>query len=554
MYKIPLVSIIKNEFDGYNLSKLKNDTVSGLIVALVALPLALAFSIASGVPPSSGMITAIFAGIFIGFLGGSSFQISGPTGAMAAILLPISFQYGLEGVFIAGFLSGIFLIIAAVLKMGKIVSIIPNAVVTGFTSGIALVIIGGQVDTIFSVNSEGITMLERFISYGRLGFPVDLTSFLTTAILIVIMFMWPKKWSKKMPASMVVLILALVASSVLRLPLALVGEIPQSLLLPFRLTFLSIDLSLIPKLLPSALGIAALGMVETLLCLVSGEVMKKEKSSVGQELYAQGIVNTFLPFLGGIPSTAAIARTSVAISNGGVTRLTSVIHGVTLLFIVLFLAPLMSKVPLVALSSILVVTAIKMNDWKNIKEMFSHKSKTSIFEYLITLSTTVIFDLTVAILLGITFSILMYFLKSSKITYSFTPIDTTIIEGHLIDKAHPNAQVMYISGPLFFGTRVAFEESLAEFDKNGPLIISLRGVPLIDYSSLSSLKAAVETYKKEHIEVFICALQPDVYAMCERFDVIAAFTTQKVYKNVLEAIDALITDTESREKEKSQIE
>jgi len=429
--------------------------------------------------------------------------------------------------------------------MGKIVSIIPNAVVTGFTSGIALVIIGGQVDTVFSVRSEGFTMLERFISYGRFGFPVNFTSLISTLILVVIMLIWPKKWSKKMPASMVVLILALVASSVLKLPLTLVGEIPQSLILPFRLKLFSMDLSLISKLLPSALSIAALGMVETLLCLVSGEVMKKEKSNVGQELYAQGIINTFLPFIGGIPSTAAIARTSVAISNGNVTRLTSIVHGVALLFIVLFLAPLMSNIPLVALSSILVVTAIKMNDWKSIKEMFSQKSKTSIAEYLITLSTTLIFDLTVAILLGVTFSILMYFLKSSKITYSYTPIDTTIIEGRLIDSLHPNAQVMYISGPLFFGTRLALEQALAEFDKNGPLIISLRGVTLIDFSSIVTLKTAIKTYNDQHIKVFLCALQPDVYEMGERFDLFTTLTTQKVYPSVLEAIDALIGNSKT---------
>ncbi|NCB00552.1 MAG: SulP family inorganic anion transporter [Spirochaetia bacterium] len=539
MIHIPLIPILRQEFKGYNLSTLRSDTVSGLIVALVALPLALAFSIASGVPPSSGMITAIFAGIFIGFLGGSSFQISGPTGAMAAILLPISYVYGLEGVFVAGFLSGIFLTIAAIFKMGKIVTIIPSAVVTGFTSGIAVVIIGGQIDTIFGVHSEGLTLLERFISYGRLGFPINYTSFLTTIILILIMFIWPKKWGKKIPGSMIVLILALLASSVFKIPLTLVGEIPQSLLLPFRLKISSIDLTLISKILPSALSIAALGMVETLLCLVSGEVMKNEKSNVGQELYAQGIVNTLLPFLGGIPSTAAIARTSVAISNGGITRLTSIIHGVVLLFIVLFLAPLMSKVPLVALSSILVVTAIRMNDWTSIKEMFSHKSKTSIAQFVITLSTTVVFDLTIAILLGVSFSILMFFLKSSKITYSYTPIDTKGVEGHIIDKEHSNAQVMYISGPLFFGTRVAFEDALAEFDTKGPLIISLRGVPLIDYSTIIALQTAITSFKKKKVKVFLCALQPDVLELCERFNLIETLTTKKVYTNVIEAIDAL---------------
>ncbi len=539
MLKIPLIPILKNEFKGYSLPTLKNDTVSGLVVALVALPLALAFSIASGVPPASGMITAIFAGIFIGFLGGSSFQISGPTGAMAAILLPISYHYGIEGVFIAGFLSGIFLTIAAILKMGKIVSIIPSAVVTGFTSGIAVVIIGGQVDTIFSVKSEGFTMLERFLSYGKLGFPINFTSALTTVALIIVMLLWPKKWGKKLPASMVVLILALVASSVGKLPLALVGDIPRSIILPFRLKFSSINISVVTAILPSALSIAALGMVETLLCLVSGEVMKNEKSNVGQELYAQGIINTLLPFLGGIPSTAAIARTSVAINNGGVTRLTSIIHGIVLLFIVLFLAPLMSKVPLVALSSILVVTAFRMNDWDSIKEMISHKSKTSIAQFIITLSTTVIFDLTIAILLGVSFSIIMFFFKSSKITYSYTPIDTKSIEGHLVDKEHANAQVMYISGPLFFGTCVALEQALSEFDKKGPLIISLRGVPLIDYSAIMTLETLIEALSKKRVKVFLCALQPEVLTLVERFHLIETVTTKKTYGNVLEAIDAL---------------
>mgnify|MGYP000258373474 FL=1 len=307
---------LKNEFKGYNMQTLLQDILAGLTVAAVALPLALAFGVSSGADAGAGLITAIIAGLVIGVLSGASYQISGPTGAMSAILIGLSTTYGLQGVFIASFLSGCMLIIASLFKFGKIVSFIPTSVITGFTSGIAIIIALGQIDNFFGTTSVGSSALEKLFSYLKLGFPVSLPTVFFGILVVVIMLVWPKKWGEYCPSSLAGIIIALICQLCMNLPVHEVGTIPSTLFPEARLSFSSLQLGTITQLMLPALSIAALGMIESLLCGASAGKMKNEKLNADRELMAQGIGNMLIPLFGGVPATAAIARTSVAIKAG----------------------------------------------------------------------------------------------------------------------------------------------------------------------------------------------------------------------------------------------
>ncbi len=360
------VSDLKKEFKGYNGKTLSADIMSGLTVAAVALPLALAFGVSSGADAASGLITAIVAGLFIGVLGGASYQISGPTGAMTAILLTLSVKYGVQGVFIAGFISGAILIIAALFKIGKLVSYIPAPVITGFTSGIAIIIALGQIDNFFGTTSKGENAVQKLISYGKLGFSPDLKAVMFGLIVVFIMVLYPKKLNAKFPASLASIIIALIVQLIFKFDVKEVGDIPKTLFLDSRLSFGSIKLSQIKNFISPAISVAALGMIESLLCGASAGKMKNEKIDAQRELVAQGIGNMLIPLFGGVPATAAIARTSVAIKSGGKTRLVSVFHSLTLIASMLLLGPVMSQIPLAALAGVLMVTAWRMNEWETI--------------------------------------------------------------------------------------------------------------------------------------------------------------------------------------------
>ena len=414
---------LKNEFKGYNMQTLLQDILAGLTVAAVALPLALAFGVSSGADAGAGLITAIIAGLVIGVLSGASYQISGPTGAMSAILIGLSTTYGLQGVFIASFLSGCMLIIASLFKLGKIVSFIPTSVITGFTSGIAIIIALGQIDNFFGTTSVGSSALEKLFSYLKLGFPVSLPTVFFGILVVVIMLIWPKKWGEYCPSSLAGIIIALICQLCLNLPVHEVGTIPSTLFPEARLSFSSLHLSTITQLMLPALSIAALGMIESLLCGASAGKMKNEKLNADRELMAQGIGNMLIPLFGGVPATAAIARTSVAIKAGGKTRLVSVFHSIVILISMFLLGSLMSRIPLSALAGVLMVTAWRMNDWQEIKTLFHNRVKTNISQYLITMCATVVFDLTVAIVIGVMVSIILFVLNNSHLHIEVRDID-----------------------------------------------------------------------------------------------------------------------------------
>ena len=351
------VSDLKAEFKGYNGKKLTQDLMAGLTVAAVALPLALAFGVSSGADAASGLVTAIVAGIVIGILSGASYQISGPTGAMAAILLSVSAKYGITGVLTAGFISGAILIIAAVCRVGKLVSYLPAPVITGFTSGIAIIIALGQIDNFFGTHSVGENQIAKIGSYfsGTGNFNPNWWAVMFGGLVVLIMIVYPKKWNAVVPSSLVGIIVALIVNMVFfeQGTVAEVGAIPSSLVTDDSIIRKGFDFANITNLIMPAVSIAALGMIESLLCGASAGKMKGERLDASRELIAQGIGNMVIPLLGGVPATAAIARTSVAIKSGGQTRLVSVFHSVVLILSMFLLGGVMSRIPMAALAGVL---------------------------------------------------------------------------------------------------------------------------------------------------------------------------------------------------------
>lgn len=293
------VSDLRQEFRGYNGAKFAKDLMAGVTVAAVALPLALAFGVSSGATAASGLLTAVICGFVISLLGGAYYQVSGPTGAMAAVLMSIVAQYGLSGVFTATVMAGIILVLAGILHLGKVTAFIPMPVITGFTSGISVVIAMGQLDNFFGTTSQGSTAVEKVLSYFTVGFSVNPAAVLLGSAIIVFMIVYPKKWNAVVPASLVSIILATAASLIIPMDIQRVGEIPSSLLLPERFTLEGLDLATVRGLLAPAVSIAALGMIESLLCGASAARMTGVRLNSDRELIAQGVGNILSPLFGG---------------------------------------------------------------------------------------------------------------------------------------------------------------------------------------------------------------------------------------------------------------
>lgn len=510
--------IIKNEFKGYNAKKFGKDALAGVTVAAVALPLALAFGVSSGATAAAGLITAVFAGLIIGGLAGASYQISGPTGAMTAILASLVAQYGIQGVFVASFIAGALLLVAGIFKLGGLVSYLPMPVVTGFTSGIAITIALGQVNNLSGLTSEGTTTLEKLGSYFRLEQHVNLTGLIIGAAVIVFMFLYPKMINQYFPSSLAAIVLTTAANMIFKFEVPVVGEIPKTVFLDDRLNLSAFaDWNTIKGLIIPAVSIAALGLIESLLCGASAGRMKNEKLNANVELAAQGIGNMILPFFGGVPATAAIARTSVAIKSGGQTRITSIVHSAILLLSMFALGGVMSMIPLSALAGVLIVTAWRMNDWASIRSIFGKKIKTAILQFLITMIATVVFDLTIAIVIGVAFSIIMFVVKVSDMQVTVAEVDPQRLDDPEIDPEKLKYTcVVYISGPLYFGTCAKLEEKISALGENYNVIFSMRGVTVADISGVEALHEYCERLIASGIMVYFSCVQPPVMSMIER--------------------------------------
>lgn len=532
------VSDLREEFSGYNGNKLSKDLMSGITVAAVALPLALAFGVSSGATAAAGLVTAIIGGVIISIFSGASFQISGPTGAMTAILVTLASKYGMQGILTACFIAGIILVIAGILRLGRVIYYIPSSVITGFTSGIALIIALGQLDNFFGVTSSGDLAITKVLSYFTNGFDPNWEAVAIGAAVMLIMIVWPKKLNDKIPSSLAALVIVLIVCHFLNPDVETVGQIPKSLFLDDRLSLKGMNMAQFWDLFVPALSIAALGMIESLLCGASAGKMKKEELNADRELVAQGIGNMIIPLFGGIPATAAIARTSVAIKSGCQTRITGIFHAVILLLSMFVLSPVMSEVPLSALAGILIITAWRMNDWKNIHFIFDHKFKSGMLKFFITMIATVVLDLTQAIIIGVAFSSFLIIVKLTDIDISVSEIDKDRLEevGVHLPRISNKVRIAYLTGTIFFAVVDKLVKQLRKQDSAEALILSMRGVPMIDLSGIEAMIDLVRELEANGTEVYLTSVQPKVLEEMRRGGLIDLIGEEYVFQSAEQAI------------------
>jgi len=514
-----LARLYKDEFSSYSLARFQQDLLAGLTVAAVALPLALAFGVASGATAAAGLVTAILAGFIMGLLGGAPYQISGPTGAMSAVLIVLVTRYGLQGIWVAGLLSGALLLIIGIMRLGRFIAFIPAPVISGFTSGIALIIFIGQLDNLLGIKTPATeTAAGKFIGYFNGGFTPDFQALILGLVVIGTMVFMPKKWAARFPSSLLGIILATLLNWTLGWSTAMIGDIPRTLFLEHRLSLSHIPFTNLGDFIAPILTITALGAVESLLAGAVGSNMTGIRLQANQELIAQGIGNMVIPFFGGVPATAAIARSSVGIKSGGQTRLVSIIHAIGLLLSMFLLAPFMARIPLAALAGVLMVTAIRMNEWDAIKFIFGKRFKTDMIAFTITMLATIVLDLTQAILIGSFVAGAVFLNKIASIDISVQEVDIERLKQKGIETAGKcqHVRVAFLTGPLFFAAIGQFNEAFANLGETHALILSMRGVSLIDTAGVEAIHHLHERLQDQGGSLMFAGVHDNAKQMMER--------------------------------------
>jgi len=540
-----LARLYKDEFSGYSLAKFQQDLLAGLTVAAVALPLALAFGVASGASAAAGLVTAILAGFIMGALTGAPFQISGPTGAMSAVLIVLVQRYGLEGIWVAGLFSGALLLLIGLLRLGRFIAFIPAPVISGFTSGIALIIFIGQIDNFLGIKTPTTdTTAQKLLGYFQGGFAPSLQSLTIGLVVIATMLFMPKKWTVRFPASLLGIILATLLNWTLAGSASTIGAIPQTLLLNQRLSLANIPWTNLPEFIAPILTITALGAVESLLCGAVGSNMTGIRLQANQELIAQGIGNMLIPFFGGVPATAAIARSSVGIKSGGQTRLVSIVHAVGLLLSMFLLASFMGRIPLAALAGVLMVTAVRMNEWDAIKFIFGKRFKTDMTAFTVTMLATIVLDLTQAILIGSFLAGLVFLNKIAAIDIDVQEIDVDRLKQKGIATAGKcqHVRVAFLTGPLFFAATGQFNETFQNLKDTHALILSMRGVSLVDTAGMEAIHRLHERLHKQGGTLMFAGVHDNAYNMMKRGGLVEAIGE----KNFFWSSDQAIVEAEKR--------
>jgi SulP family sulfate permease len=539
MDRLSYPQILRREFEAYSLDKFRQDLLAGLTVGAVALPLALAFGVASGASAAAGLVTAILAGLIIGALSGAPYQISGPTGAMSAILILITQKYGMSGMWVMGVMSGVLILVIGLLRLGRFIAFIPAPVIAGFTSGIALIIFTGQIDNFLGISTEAAeSSLLKLANYLKGGFSPNWQTIVVGAIVILFMLAWPKKWARLVPASLLGIITASLAASFAGWDIPRIGEIPRTILLSERLSLFDIPWNSLGELVAPAVSIAALGSIESLLCGAVGSKMTGIRLQANQELIAQGVGNILLPFFGGIPATAAIARSSVAIRSGGLTRITGIVHALALLAAALLLAPVISQVPLAALAGVLMVTAVRMNEWHAIWFIFARRFKTAMITFAITMLATIALDLTEAILIGTAISAAVFINSVANLKIDLVEVDPEKMKKRGLD-VHgrcKHIRVAYLTGPLFFAATNTFNQAFSRLENMSVLILSMRAVTLLDVSGLEVLTALHERLAKKNLTLMISGVHADVLEQMRRGGLLDQIKPENIFWSADEAI------------------
>jgi len=534
-----LARLYRDEFTGYSPAKFQQDLLAGLTVAAVALPLALAFGVASGASAGAGLVTAVLAGVIMGLLTGAPFQISGPTGAMSAVLIVLVSRYGLEGIWVAGLLSGALLLVIGLMRLGRFIAFIPSPVISGFTSGIALIIFIGQIDNLFGITTPAAeTAAGKFVGYFSGGFTPDVHTVFVGLVVIGTMLFMPKKWNARFPASLLGLILATLLNWALHWSTPMIGSIPQTLLLQDRLSLAKIPWANLSEFIAPTLTITALGAVESLLCGAVGSNMTGIRLQANQELVAQGIGNLIIPFFGGVPATAAIARSSVGIKSGGQTRLVSIVHAVGILLSMFLFTGFMERIPLAALAGVLMVTAVRMNEWHAIKFIFGNRFKTDMLAFTITMLATIVLDLTQAILIGSFLAGAVFLNKIAGIEVDLQEVDIERLKQKGIETAGKcqHVRVAFLTGPLFFAATGQFNEAFANLGDTHALILSMRGVPLIDTAGIEAIHHLHERLHKQGGTLMFAGIHENARNMMERGGLVKAIAEENFFWSSDQAI------------------
>ena len=506
------------------------DVMAGLIVGIVALPLAIAFGIASGVSPEKGIITAIVAGLFCSLFGGSKVQIGGPTGAFIIIVYGIIQQYGMQGLTIATLMAGVFLILLGVLRLGTIIKYIPYPIVVGFTSGIAVTIFTTQVKDLLGMQMTTVPadFMEKWVAYINNIANIDLWSTVMGVASVIIIALTPRV-SKKVPGSLVAIIIITVAALLLKqyAGVTTIETIGDRFSIHSELheaTLPALSWETIKGLVGPAVTIAVLGAIESLLSATVADGVIGDHHNSNTELIGQGLANIASPLFGGIPATGAIARTMTNINNGGRTPVAGIVHAVVLLLIFLFLMPLAQYIPMACLAGVLVVVSYNMSGWRSFLAMLRNP-KSDVTVLLLTFFLTIIFDLTVAIEFGLICACLLFMKRVSEatdVTAIYDEIDLNedadMERGDLIHLTIPEGVEVYeINGPYFFGAGNRFEDIMSSYnDRPKVRIIRMRKVPFIDSTGLHNLENMCLMSQKEGITVVLSGVNPKVEAVLRR--------------------------------------
>lgn len=519
----------------YNRAQFGQDALSGIIVGIVAIPLAIAFGISSGVGPTEGLVTAIIAGLIISFLGGSKVQIGGPTGAFIVIIYGIIQQYGLGGLMIATIMAGILLILMGVAHLGSVIKFVPYPVIVGFTAGIAVTIFSTQMNDFFGLELTNVpaNFIDKWIFYAQ-HFSINWWAVAIGGFSLLICICMPLL-TKRIPGSLAAIVLATTGVWLLRKyapeswNVASLQTISDLYTLPHGIPaphVPSLNLgdgesffTLVQKLFPSAFTIAMLGAIESLLSAMVADGVIGDKHNSNTELIAQGVANVVVPFFGGIPATGAIARTMTNINNGGRTPVAGIIHAIVLLLVLLFLGQMVGMIPMACLAAVLIMVSYSMSGWKTIYGLIRHPNR-DLYVLLITFFLTVIFDLTVAIEVGILLALVLFLMRTSEATHIRTfhneidPNEDTDIQLNLEHLTIPQGVEVYeIDGPYFFGIANKFDDIMTHVsgEKYPIRIIRMRKVPFVDSTAMHNLGMLIQRSHKDGTTIILSGVIPHVH-------------------------------------------
>jgi len=530
---------------GYSREQFIKDLTSGLIVGIVALPLAIAFAIASGVSPEKGLITAIIAGFIISAFGGSRVQIGGPTGAFIVIVYGIIAEYGMDGLIIATFIAGIMIMIMGFAKLGSLIKFVPYPLIVGFTSGIALVILSSQVKDFFgldmgAVPSDFIHKCTEYVKYAGTVNPFAVIM----AVLTIFISVYFRKVTNKIPGSLVAILLSTVVVHIFHLPVETIesrfGEISAGF---GTLSLPDIDFDTFRMLLQPAFTIALLGSIESLLSAVVSDGMIGSTHRSNIELVAQGAANIISSIFGGIPATGAIARTATNVRNGGRTPLAGIIHVLTLVIIMLFAGKWAKLIPLSCLAGILIVVSYNMSEWRSFLTV-ARGPRPDAAVLLVTFFLTVLVDLSLAIQIGMVLSVFLFMRRMAQIS-TINPVTAEVDEEDEVNDPDSTfrltipkgVKVYEVSGPFFFGIAHKFKDILNDInEKPDVLILRMRHVPTIDATGLHNLREIIKRLRSAGTKVILSGVQPPVYAELEKARIIFMVGKKNVTSHIREAM------------------